>query len=407
MFGWFKKKQPATESQDNKVLVVSLGMEGGLKGVENYWKVGEHKKGDELLNAIANACMQSLSAAHGNPSDDNRRHQFQILKSILLFLSRHRKNQLIKDVTERIVKFNIPGLLNSEQLAFLVNYLDNAAESDNNKTADGQTNHRLVYYSCQGCGCFNLIATAPCVYCGFIAKNEKELRRAFLLSSLVMQAPAIFHYSRIINYSSKSTPRDPSYEEVWAILDKDILTQTKHLNNEVPKLLENCGQNLGSFEGPPNFQIRCRDCQNLQNVLPGLKEQSCKNCKNILAIPHMRKLKAALSSTLLFVLTGMDPREDVKFSNFVATFVLLTDYALRRNIPPSIAQGRDLIDRFASLGTVTFRNGMYQLSVKSDVASFSARKNSVLTDKEVAAFEYIVSSFNQLFLMLKSEEIRA
>jgi len=406
MFGWFKKK-PAKDSLDTRVLAVSLGMESGLKGVENYWKVGEHQKGDELLNAITKACLSSLSTNRGDLSGDNHRHQFRILKNILLFLSRHRKTQLIKDFTEQIIKNNIPSLLNPEQLAFLASFLDNEAEADAEKVSKTQSEHRLVYYSCQECGNLNLIATAPCVYCGFIAKNEKELRRAFLLNSLVMQTPAIFHYARIINYSSKTTPRDPSYGEVWAILDKDVLARTAYIDEGISKFLETCKENASSYEGPPNFQIKCYACQGMQSVLPGLADQSCKFCKSKLSIPNMRRLKAALSSALQSIWIGMDPREDAKFANFVGSFVLIADYALRRNTPPSIAQGRDLIDRFASLGVVSFRNGAYQLVVKNDIASFSVSENSGLSDKEIAAFKYIVASFNELFLMLKSENINA
>ena len=104
---------------------------------------------------------------------------------------------------------------------------------------------------------------------------------------------------------------------------------------------------------------------------------------------------------------GADPQENVSFSNFIATFVLLNDYAIRRDAAPTIEQAFDLIARFTSVQPITFKNGTYKLRVVNEIVEFSVAEGSGVTEDEVQAFKNIVSTFNRLFDMLETEGIKA
>ena len=110
----------------------------------------------------------------------------------------------------------------------------------------------------------------------------------------------------------------------------------------------------------------------------------------------------SLSLTICFA----DHTEDIKHSNFIGAWVLVTDYALRRDAYPTKAQGLDLINRFATLSPMSYMAGNVKLGLDSGrvIAEFS--KSNVIDPNTKAFIDQQVNVMNTLFDLFKANELQ-
>ena len=90
MFNLFKFRKETEQSR--AVVIISLyeGIDVALKGVENSWKIGNQKEGDELLLSFAKTCLSSLIRDGIQIAPEGQRLQLSLLKKIIGFLQKHR-----------------------------------------------------------------------------------------------------------------------------------------------------------------------------------------------------------------------------------------------------------------------------------------------------------------------------
>ena len=266
----------------------------------------------------------------------------------------------------------------------------------------------LAYYICQFCGCPTLLATAPCIRCGSCSSTEKELRRAFLLNSMVLDTPYLIEISKYIHHYSNEKDGIQPLDKAWiqGNVDDVASLKTQNLNDQIPSFLSTCKKHIASnMKSQLKFNNRCEKCQSINGFNIYSKDQICTTCEALVIVPRLRSVRARLYTLLITVFLTSDPQDGRVFGNFIATFVLITDYTIRRNELPPKLQSMELIDRFLSVSPLTFNKGIFQLTIEKSTVIMSVKNASEASDKDFHKYKMLAIAFNQLFDLLKSNEM--
>ena len=403
MFGWFKKKEKDSSERFRDIAMTFQGLENGLKGVENHWHLGNKKEGDTLFDAVYRACIGNFLDGPRARPDDIKLLQFEGIKRLTHFLDRHSR---YKEANELILK--LPSHFNDfdqEQLAFLIHWMNVHKEALQART--GNADVRLIYYVCQSCGKMNLLLTAPCIHCGFSCKTRQEVRRGLFLSPNVLSVPVLMHLALQLQSGQSKTP-PITIDKVWSAgaFDDVVRRDTQSWEAIVEDHLNKSIARAGTFLEPQNLEAKCNSCGKSQIIYTDRMVQKCAQCNSPLAIPVLRRVKASLLDSLNLMVCFSDHSDDVNYSNFVGAWVLVTDYALRRDAYPTKAQGLNLIDRFSSLSPMSYMSGRVELKLDAGrvVANFST---SDPIDPQAKPFiDQQVSTINILFDLFRANELQ-
>ena len=430
MFGWFKTTEVSKDRFD-KIAKTFLGLETGLKGIENHWAVGNKQKGDELFDALFNACFHNFLGGPADRPQDLRMAQREGILQLMSFLLKHGKheqlNKIVKALPEHIPEFQ------DKQLANLMHLLDvsketleskqvrqpsqlapnvHQAQSPQAKVESNQV--RLSYYVCQSCGMLNLVSTQPCVHCGFAATTEKTYRRALLLNSQILETPFLLKVAGGLILGADDNPKR-GIEHVWPIknVDETALARTKVYDQSelgFDQLLKMAQQGAQNFHGIPKLTIKCPQCQAVQDINTHEAVHTCISCKAPVPTPYLRRLKAALRNAQIWLVTVADHADGLAYANFIASYVLIMDYALRRDALPSRVQAQDLIARFNSILPLSYFGGNLQIRLeKGRLASAELKpSNDPAAAKPLLdGFRNHLMTLHQIISMLSSEELTA
>lgn len=396
MFGWFKQKKSDAERQAVIALAV-LAIDPALKHVENFWLVGRMKEGDDLLRSVTAA----VATRHAGKEED----LFYAFKSLVLFLQRHRKDELLRTV------FNVvraeAKVFGAEQLQWLMHQLEQWEIALHAK--DGQSSKRLIYYVCQECGHPNLRSTEPCIKCGFSPTTEQQLRRAILLSSFILESHSLLAIAGKLHLSTVCRPRGPTLEQLWGVGDLDVKARecSKPYEGELGKLLSMCATSRENYRKPVMPTMTCRSCSKTFGIFPHRSQQECPECGSKMVAPTFRRLKATLSGVQEWMLLWVDHPEGAQYGNIIGLLTELTDNAMRRDTQPSAAQGRDLIARFDGIGQLSCKEGQYVVSFSGGVARGRTSSVSTMDSEFVDYADEGVQSLNNLFELLCATETAA
>jgi ribosomal protein S27E len=404
VFGWFKKQESNTQERQRQITLVYFALENGLKGVENHWAVGNTQVGDKLFEPIFNACLVNFVEYSSDPTPSIHEAQFDGLKSIFAFLIKHDK----QDYLNKLVVSLPPYMKNFEprELQQLMHAVTLAKESIQSKK--GESEYRLVYYMCQCCGRLNLMSTAPCFYCGFSAKSEQTFRRSLLLCSNLLHTPILLRLAANLQFGLQQSP-PKTIEEIWidGDLDQAARQQTSIHDAYIPELIQTSVKNAESFAGTPNFSIKCPECTNTQLITYDSDPMQCQYCNANIAIPYFRSFKA----TLVLVLDGItlyaDHKQDISYANFIGTYVLIADYAMRRDTVPTQMQRRNLVERFLVNMPLSYFSGSAQINFENGKPVVSLAPKLECNTEAKAAFIEHALAVQRLLEMLASNELQA
>ena len=405
MFGWLKNwtvnQSPADIAGISKAY---LSLESGLKAVEAHWRLGQRADGDELIRSIVAACIPCFIEARANDglTPEIKRAQLHGLQELLKFLTRHREIKLITSIANALpkkIKYFSPA-----EILQIQEFLSLAEESQSVAPKD-----RLVYYACQSYGNLNLLCTAPCLYCGFKLSNEKHVQRALLLSSYVMQTPALLAASQRLQ-SEKNDGVISLFKGFWeeGELGSTASAASSRLQGQFAFLLKTARENTDHFEGPPFFKTTCSTCQAKNSIATDQLDQECRHCKKQILIPRMRKIKAVLNDVLIYFTFAADPQNSIAYTNLFAALVLLNDYALRRDRLPTRQEIENIFSRLVNVAPITY----YQDQLRMEWAGqkFVAHITpgvDFFDDEELERFTAHVGSVNLMLFTLRDDSILA
>lgn len=405
MFGWLKKRsEQAPQQREGKIRLTYVAVESGLKDVENHWAVGNAKAGNELLEPLFRAALVNFVEYSEGQSTEVHKVQFLGLRAMFTFLLKHRQYDYLAQLARESSKY--AENFQPDEIPEIMHLLEMATEALQAKSGKSETRH--LYYVCQRCGGLNLIATAPCVICGFASSSERDMRRALLLSSMVLHTPTLLEISKNLQAELSKSPRR-TLEQLWkpGDLDQFAAQHTSQFDESVPTWTQRSIANAGTFSGIPNLSVKCLTCGNEQRIASDRRDQTCTSCGASIPAPFFRKLKAAMTSVLTWIIWHGDHREDITYTNVIGFYVLLLDYALRRDTPPTKRQAQELVDRIVFIGPLTYLSRQVQIDFRDRVPVMSLSKNNELTKGGVQAFHSHVAELQQLFSMLTSDQLQA
>lgn len=88
MFKWLKQwKEKRQKTRRHNIIMAYGVLENGLKNVENYWLSGSIEKGDELFEAIYNACVVNFIEYSGENDPTINKAQYVGLDLLIKFLT--------------------------------------------------------------------------------------------------------------------------------------------------------------------------------------------------------------------------------------------------------------------------------------------------------------------------------
>jgi hypothetical protein len=395
MFGFFKKKDTQADAIQS-IALYAKNFEGRLKHVENLKKIGRHDDADAEISSICGEAI-SLFLYKYSTVDNVKKVQYLCLLDLLKFLNIHGYTTLFAQVSKEVggqrSRFTAPELA---MLSHIMGLKINAA-----RKSDGNT--RLVFYTCQECGNLNLIVTEPCIKCGYIARNEKELRRSLLLNSKFIHPKYLIEISRRISISYHSNPRGPVLTQLWGSsdIDLDAYQKTEKMNSQIKELLEKCVSRAADAGINYSINYNCQSCRALSGVWADRLTQQCGKCNTENRIPTFKLYKAALVDSLEYIRMTCVIDDDIKLANLIAEMTMHYEYAVRRNQYPTITQRESLRQCFKGVGILYYVNNSIELKFSSGTFDWTAKSD--LDEEVVEQFEYHVGSLRTLFKIMETD----